>query len=116
MSDDVARLIAHLIVLLWCMYLALDERALGHRWQAWLWGALAIERFSILVLLAIDVWSSDGTLWLEYRRSLAPFIVGLAAVLSVYCVSRIMEHRKIRRSIGKLSGDKESYPREAASW
>ena len=112
MSDDVARLIAHLIVLLWCLYLALDERALGNNWKAWLWGALAAERFAILLLLTFDVWT-DTAVWMEWRPALAPFIIILAAVLSVYCISRIREHRRIRRNIATLPGDKSYYAREA---
>ena len=110
MSDDIARLIAHLIVLLWCLYLALDERALGHNWKAILWGALAAERFAILLLLTIDVWTNEAV-WMEWRPALAPFIIVLAAVLSVYCVGRIREHRSIRR---RMSVDNGPYARGAA--
>lgn len=113
MSDDIARLIAHLIVLLWCLYLALDERALGHNWKAILWGALAAERFAILVLLTFDVWT-NGMTWMEWRPALAPFIIVLAAVLSAYCVARIREHRTIRRRVAHMSGNNGSYLRGVA--
>ena len=100
MPADVARVIAHLIVLLWCVYLALDERATGRVCRAWLWAALAAERFAILVLLTIDVWY-DQTIWMEWRPALAPFVIVLAGALSIYGVNRIHQNRKQRRSAAR---------------
>lgn len=113
MSEDVARIVAHLIVLLWCVYLAFDERALGNNFQALLWGALAGERFALLVLLTVDVWL-NGAVWMEWRPALAPLIIVLAAILSIYGVQRILEHRRIRRQLARKPDDKTYYAREAA--
>ena len=113
MSADVARAMAHLIVLLWCLYLAFDERAAGRTYRAWLWAALAAERMAFLVLLTWDVWES-GTVWMEYREWLAPFVMALAISLSVYGVNRIRATRKARRAITYAPVDNGSYLREAA--
>ena len=112
MSADVARALAHLIVLLWCLYLAFDERATGRYNRAWLWAALAAERMAFLLLLTVDVWQS-GMVWMEYRWGLAPFVVVLSVVLSIYGVNRIRETRKARR-VADTPVDKSYYAREAA--
>ena len=113
MSADVARAMAHLIVLLWCLYLAFDERAAGRNWRAWLWAALAAERMAILVVLTWDVWQGEN-IWMNYRDWLAPFVMALAISLSVYGVNRIRANRKARRAIIYAPVDNGSYVREAA--
>lgn len=112
MSADVARAMAHLIVLLWCLYLAFDERAAGRTCRAWLWAALAAERMAFLVLLAMDVWEG-GTVWMEYRAMLAPFVMVLAVALSIYGVNRIRATRRARKLVVNAPGDKSYYAREA---
>jgi hypothetical protein len=112
MSADVARAVAHLIVLLWCLYLAFDERATGRNSRAWLWAALAAERMAFLMLLAMDVWEG-GTVWMEYRAMLAPFVMVLAVALSIYGVNRIRCTRKARRAAYEPV-DNNYYAREAA--
>lgn len=112
MTADVARAVAHLIVLLWCLYLAFDERAARRYCRAWLWAALAAERMAFLVLLTMDVWEG-GALWMEYRWTLAPFVVLLSVVLSIYGVNRFRATRKARRT-ANAPIDKSYYAREAA--
>ena len=122
MSADVARAIAHLIVLLWCLYLAFDERAAGRTCRAWLWAALAAERMAFLVLLTMDVWYG-GAIWMELRWTLAPFVIILAIALSIYGVNRIRAGRRARRTAltwvdsnsrsDTPPGDKMYYAREA---
>ncbi len=103
---------AHLIVLLWCLYLAFDERAAGRNNRAWLWAALAAERMAFLVLLAFDVWEG-GAVWMEYRALLAPFVIILAVALSIYGVNRILATRKARKIATYAPVDNGSYVREA---
>ncbi len=101
MEASMARIFAHLIVLLWCIYLALDARAAGRTTHAWIWAAFAAERLSILALLVID--TTYMGLWVEWRPALAPFIVLVAIALSVYGVQRIRTHRAMRRVIHATS-------------
>lgn len=95
MTAETARVVAHLIVLLWCIYFAFDERASKRSCRAWVWAALAAERLAILALLVWDL--GDIGMWMEWRPALAPFIIFLAIALSVYGIRRIRYNRSMRR-------------------
>ena len=95
MTAETARVVAHLIVLLWCIYFALDERASKRTCRAWVWAAFATERLMILALLVWDL--NTVGMWMEWRPALAPFIILLAIALSVYGVRRIQSNRAMRR-------------------
>lgn len=98
---DVIRAVAHFVVLLGFLFLAFDERAAQRYCRAWLWAALATERFMFLFLLVVDV-SRSGAVWMEWRFSLTPFILIVAVALSIYVVQRIRTKRKLRRDIAPL--------------
>jgi uncharacterized membrane-anchored protein len=100
---DVIRVVAHFIVLVSFLYLAFDERAAGRACRAWVWAALAVERMSFLLLLAVDV-SQNGAIWMEWRANLTPFILVVAATLAVYVVNRIRGKRRLRNDIAPLMG------------
>lgn len=97
MNAETARVVAHLIALLWCIYFAFDERASQRMCRAWVWGALAAERLAILALLVWDI--GDAGMWMEWRPALAPFIIFLAGALSVYGIRRIRYNRSARRMV-----------------
>jgi hypothetical protein len=98
---DVMRAVAHFIILGWMLYLAIDEYAARRPCRAWMWAALAVERFAFLGLLVLDV-SRSGQLWMEWRSWLTPFIFTVAVALSVYGISRIRGRRRLRREIAPL--------------
>ena len=100
---DVIRAIAHFVVLICLLYLALDERAAGRTCRAWVWAALAVERLAFLLLLAIDV-TRNGAIWMEWRANLTPFIFIVAVTLAVYVVNRIRGKRRLRKDIAPLMG------------
>ena len=100
---DVIRAVAHFVVLVCFLYLAFDERAAGRQCRAWVWAALAVERFAFLLLLAVDV-SRNGAIWMEWRSNLTPFILIVAATLAVYVVNRIRGKRRLRKDIAPLMG------------
>ena len=101
MGIDVVRALAHFIVLLGFLYLAFDERAARRYCRAWLWAALAVERFMFLGLLVFDV-SQRGAAWMGWRSTLTPFIAVVAVALSVYVVQRIRTKRQLQREIAPL--------------
>lgn len=103
MEIDVVRAIAHFVVLLGFLYLAFDERAARRYCRAWLWAALAVERFMFLGLLVFDV-SQRGAAWMEWRSTLTPFILVVAVALSIYVVNRIRAKRRLRKDIAPLLG------------
>lgn len=95
------RAVAHFIILGWMLYLAIDEYAARRPCRAWMWAALAVERFAFLGLLVLDV-SRSGQLWMEWRSTLTPFIFVVAVALSVYVVQRIRTKRQLQREIAPL--------------
>lgn len=105
MEIDVVRAVAHFVVLLGFLFLAFDERAAGRYCRAWLWAALAVERFMFLGLLVFDV-SQRGAAWMEWRSTLTPFIIVVAVALSIYVIQRIRSKRQLRREMAPLMTDK----------
>lgn len=103
MEIDVVRAVAHFVVLVGFLYLAFDERAARRYCRAWLWAALAVERFMFLGLLVFDV-SQRGAAWMEWRSTLTPFILVVAVALSIYVVNRIRAKRRLRKDIAPLLG------------
>lgn len=101
MEIDVVRAVAHFVVLLGFLYLAFDERAAGRYCRAWMWAALAAERLAFLVLLVIDV-SRSGTVWMEWRANLTPFILLVSIALTIYIANRIRAKRQLRKEIAPL--------------
>ena len=98
---DVIRAVAHFVVLICFLYLAIDERAARRPYRALMWAALALERLAFIVLLVIDV-SKNGAIWVEWRSNLTPFTFLVAIALAIYVAGRIRAKHRLRRDIEPL--------------
>jgi hypothetical protein len=100
------RVFAHAIILFWMVFFAVDSRWLGRRWESYLWTILAVERFVILTLLALDVsagvWWYEAPSWMETRWSITPATMVAACILSTYGVVRILQWWRTRREIRRM--------------